>query len=97
VSMPVNSGRSRFAFGISDVGEPGTAVELSEDLADLALGIDCERVNAFDFKRSASDSSANPTPCNLVAAVEDVESRQGWDRWLCTLSFNEGSPVRKGR
>ena len=97
MSTSPDLGRSSFAFGISDVGEPGTAVELSEDLINLALGIDCERVNAFNFKLSVSDSLGNPTPCNLVAAVENIECRQGWDWWLSTLSFNECGPVWEGR
>lgn len=59
------------------------------DLTDLARRRDSKGVDSFDLVFTRTDPSSNPTPSNLIAVEEDVQSGQSGNRWLRSLSGDE--------
>jgi hypothetical protein len=77
-------------FWVAEICEPRAAVELSIGRLDLALRVDLKNVDTLDlFTVVAGTADRDPTPGDLGAAVEGIESlKKEWG--LCTGSGDEG-------
>lgn len=54
------------------VQPPSNGVELNVSPADLAIGVDLEQIESFDFILASTHAREGPVPYNFVAADNDV-------------------------
>lgn len=76
---------------LRDIGSECDRVELGEDLVNLKFDrVDVQLNHGLDLGRPGAEFGDDPSPCDLVAGVEDLESFETRKRWGLSLACNEG-------
>lgn len=73
--MMIDANYRRAAFWVSQIVQPSGAVELGEDLTNVATPVGVEGINALHLVCAiAGAADYDPSPRNFPTAVEDVVS-----------------------
>jgi hypothetical protein len=84
------------ALWVPEISQPSSAVEFGIGSLDLAFAVDVEDVDALDLLLVIAGAvDGDPTPSDLVAAVQDVQALE-IERGLLDGAGDESSLVREG-
>lgn len=84
------------ALWVPEIKQPSSAVEFGIGSLDLAFAVDVEDIDALDLLLVIAGAvDGDPTPSDLVAAVQDVQALE-IERGLFAGAGDESSLVREG-
>jgi len=84
------------ALWVPEIKQPSSAVEFGKGSLDLAFAVDVEDVDALDLLLVIAGAvDGDPTPSDLVAAVQDIQGLE-IERGLLAGAGDESRPACEG-